>query len=200
MQTRLDVINAMIVSTGARPLLAGQDRHPMYLKADQLLSRVVGTVLSMGLWFNTECRVIEAQENEEILVPIGCISADPTERQYNLTMRGNRMYDLDKGAPYNGRSLRLNMKFEINYEEIPITAQNYIDARAVYEFFLNENGADPKLSNYRAERDTYWTLLWREHTRHRQVNVFDGIGSTVNRLRRGHSPAASNLHFLGRHK
>jgi len=185
MYSRLDIINEMIVSTGARPLTAEQNRHPLYMKAEQLLSRVQASVQSVGLWFNTECLEITPQSNGEIIVPQGCIKADPTDRHFNLTLRGSRMYDLTTGTFEIGEKVRLRMIFEVSLEEMPLAAQEYIRAKAVYEFYLNEDGADPKLSNYRNERDIGWQSLYREHLRNRQANIFDNPANTVSQLRRG---------------
>lgn len=185
MYSRIDLINEMIVSTGARPLTAEQSRHPLYMKAEQLLSRVQASVQSVGLWFNTECREIAPQSDGEIIVPQGCIKADPADRHYNLTLRGRRMYDLAKGTFEIGETVRLRMIFELSLEEMPLAAQEYIRAKAVYEFYLNEDGSDPKLGNYRNERDIGWQVLYREHLRNRQANIFDNPSNTVAQLRRG---------------
>ena len=185
MLSRLDIINEMIVSTGARPLTAEQSRHPLYMKAEQLLSRVQASVQSVGLWFNTECREIVPQSNGEIIVPQGCIKADPADRHYNLTLRGSRMYNLSEGTFEIGEKVRLRMIFEIPLDDMPLAAQEYIRSKAVYEFYLNEDGADPKLSNYRNERDIGWQSLYREHLRNRQANIFDNPANTVTQLRRG---------------
>ena len=185
MLSRLDIINEMIVSTGARPLTAEQSRHPLYMKAEQLLSRVQASVQSVGLWFNTECREIVPQSNGEIIVPQGCIKADPADRHYNLTLRGSRMYNLSEGTFEIGEKVRLRMVFEIPLDDMPLAAQEYIRSKAVYEFYLNEDGADPKLSNYRNERDIGWQSLYREHLRNRQANIFDNPANTVTQLRRG---------------
>lgn len=185
MLTRLDIVNAMIASTGSRPLLAENDRHPLYMKAMQKLKSVTSTVLALGLWFNTEVRVIQPQANGEIAVPSGCIKADPADRHLNLTLRNGRMYNLDK-ATYNiGKPVRLKMYFNLELEDFPLEAMNYVQARCVYEYYLDDDGAEPKLGAYRRERDLSWTTFWREHIRNRQANVFDNPRNTVTRLRKG---------------
>ena len=185
MLTRLDVINDMISSTGSRPLLAGQTRHPMYLKADSLLTRVVSTVLSMGLWFNTEYRVLKSQPDGRVQVPSNCIKAESLNGP-NITLRGNLMWDLDTGSPWEGGDITVRLITDIEFEEIDIVAMDYIRARAVYEFYLGDNGADPKLSNYRNERDNAWIMLWRDNIRNRKLNVFENNYGTNYRLRKGH--------------
>jgi len=185
MYTRLKIINEMIVSTGARPLTAEQNRHPLYMKAEQLLDRVQASVQSLGLYFNTEVREITHQSNGEIIVPQGCIKADPVDRKHNLTLRGSRMYDLDTGTFIIGEDVTLKMIFKLDLEEMPLSAQEYIRAKAVFEFYLNEDGADPKLSNYRNERDRGWQAMDREHLRNRQQKIFDNPSNAVTQLRRG---------------
>lgn len=185
MYSRLDIINAMVVSTGARPLTAEQSSHPLYTKAENRLETVTTSTLSRGLWFNTECRVIAQQSDGTIVVPQDCIKADPTDRNFDLTLRGSRMYNLTTGTFEIGCDVELKMFFDLPLEYIPVEAKSYIQAKSVYEFYLDEDGADPKLSNYRNERDIAWTALYKEHLRNRQVNVFDNPTNTVSRLRRG---------------
>lgn len=185
MLTRLDIINDMISSTGSRPLLAGQTRHPMYLKADTLLTRVVSTVLSLGLWFNTECRILKPQPDGKVMVPTNCIKAESLSGP-NVSLRGNCLWDLNTGAPWDDGPIAVRMLFDLNLEDIDIVAKDYIRARATYEFYLGDNGADPKLSNYRNERDNAWVVLWRDHIRNRKTSVLDNPHGTINRLRRGY--------------
>lgn len=185
MYNRLDIINEMIVSTGARPLTAEQSNHPLYLKAEQLLDRVQSSVQALGLWFNTEVREISPQSNGEVIVPQGCIKADPTDRMHDLTLRGSKMYNLETGDFHIGQAVKLKMIFDIDLGDMPLAAKEYMRAKAVYEFYLNEDGSDPKLSNYRNQRDRGWQSLWREHLRNRQTNIYDNPQNTVNILRRG---------------
>lgn len=187
MYTELDIINEMIMSTGARPLTAANTRHPMYMKAQVLLERVRTSVQSRGLWFNTEVRTVAQQTSGEVIVPLGCIKADPTNNRCNLTQRGSKMYDLGTGSYYIGEDVELKMFFRRNLDEMPLEAQEYVRTKAVYDFYLNEDGVDPKLSNYRNNMDKAWTMLWREHLRNRQANVFDSAHNTAARMRRGHS-------------
>ena len=185
MLTKLDAINSMIVSAGSRPLLASQSRHPLYMKAEFILNRVTSAVMSLGLWFNTEYREVIAQEDGTVNVPHNCLKADPLGANYNLTIRGGKIYDLNTGAWWEGGNLWLRMYMNFEFEEIERVAQEYIVARAVYEYYLDDNGADPKLTHYRNERDNAWVLLWRDHIRSRRTNAFDTVHTTANQLRRG---------------
>ena len=96
------------------------------------------------------------------------------------------MWDLDTGSPWEGGDITVRLITDIEFEEIDIVAMDYIRARAVYEFYLGDNGADPKLSNYRNERDNAWIMLWRDNIRNRKLNVFENNYGTNYRLRKGH--------------
>ena len=186
MYTRLDIINEMIVSTGARPLTAEQTTHPLYLKAEQLLDRVQASVQALGLWFNTEMREIAQQANGEVIVPQTCIRADPVERRYNLTLRGRKLYDLNTGTFQIGEDLRLKMIFNIPLEDMPLSAKEYVRTKAVYEFYLNEDGDRLKVEMYLRAKEAGWKDLYREHIRNLQMNVLDNPFNTFNRIRRGY--------------
>lgn len=186
MYTELDIINSMVATTGTRPFVAAPtQRHPTYSKAEQLLTDITLAVHSLGLWYNTEVRTIQQQVNGEIIVPTGCIKADPINRRCNLTLRAGKMYDLDTGTFEIGEDTELKMFFALDLDDTPLEAKVYIRARAMYEFYLDANGTDPKLSNYRSNRDMAFTRLWREHLRNRQTNIFDNNANTVAKLRRG---------------
>ena len=197
MFTKLEIINEMLSSTGARPLLAESNRHPLYMKAERKLVRVTQTVLALSLWFNTEVRVLEPQTTGEIQVPINCIKADATDRSWNITLRGNRIYCLNAASYKLNKPIRLRMAFNLEWEEIPTVAQDYIRARAVYEFYLDEGGADPKLANYRTERNEAWSAMYREHIRSSKFNMFDNPSNTVSKVRKGYSTRPS-IQYVGR--
>jgi len=198
MFTTLSIINEMVGSTGSRPFAAEQTTHPLFIKALATLDRVSATVQSKGLWFNTEVREIQNTVDNELFVPQDCIKADPVDRHHNLTLRGNRMYDLDTGTYEVTEPVVLKMGFKVSLEEMPLTAQEYVRANAVYAFYRAEDGANPKLGHYQAEADRGWMFLYREHIRSIQANAFDNSNSVVNRVRRGSRPYSTSLTFSGK--
>lgn len=185
MYSKLDIINAMLASTGSKPLTAEQSRHPSYQKAEATLIRVSKSLQDKKMYFNNEVREVAAQSDGELIVPQNCIAADPTDRKLNYTLRGRRLYNLDTGNYYIGKDVELDMTFNLSLEELPLTALVYIQARAVFEFYLDEDGAEPKLSNYRSARDIGWATLWREHIRKRKSNHFDNPSHATAAMRRG---------------
>lgn len=188
MFTKLDIINEMVVSTGLRAFAAEQDQHPAYIKAERVLKQVSLSVLTRGLWFNTEQRVLTPTSDNEIVVPSTCIKADPIDGNINLTKRGLRMYNLNTGSYEVEEDVEMKMLFEVPLEEMPVSAQEYIRCACVYKYYLDDDGSGPKLQAYKQEMGDGWMWLWREHIRSRQVNAFDNPYNTVAQLRKGSRP------------
>lgn len=186
MYTRLDIINSMIAATGARPLTASQDRHPSYIKALTTLDSVRQQVLSMGLWFNEETREVAQQSNGEVVVPQDCVAADPEDRRDKLVLRGSRMYNVETGNFQIGKDVTLRMRFDVTLEDCPLSARIYIGKRSVWQYFLDNDGAGPKLEGYMREKDEAWVVLNSENIHRRQTNIFDSAGNTVTRMSRGY--------------
>lgn len=190
MFSRLDLINEMLVSTGMRPLTAEQSTHPKYKKAEAKLNSVVNAINVMGLWYNTETRDITPQSNGEVIVPLGCISADPTNRHCNFSLRDSKLYDLDEGEFYvsdSGSDIELRMVFDLDVNDMPLAAKEYVKYRAIYEFYIDEDGAEPKLSSYRDNRDRAWADLNKEHLRRADFNNSDNPAHLAFKVRTGRS-------------
>jgi len=186
MYTRLDIVNEMIGATGARLLTAEQTRHPLYQKASKILDRVIKSVLSYGLYFNTEVRDITPQSDGTVIVPQGCIKADPVDRVHDLVLRDQKLYDRTTGEFFIAhKPIKLRMYFKLDIQDIPLEAQEYIRTKCVHDFYVNEDGSGPKVQVYKEEQRVAWSNLHREHIRNRQTNARDNPSNTINRLRKG---------------
>lgn len=186
MYSRLQVVNAMIVSTGMRPFAEQNPNHPLYFKADTLRSSIQAQVCGIGLYFNTETRDFDADPiTGEIILPTECVKADPVDGNINLTLRNGKMWDLDNATYEIGKTVRMRTIWDLPFEEIPLYGQEYIRARCVYQFYLDEDGVEPKLSNYRAERDMWWQMLYREHLNNVQANIYGNPRNAINQMRKG---------------
>ena len=187
-----DLINEMIMSTGSRPLTPEQRHHPLLDKAKPILDRERHFVNSVGLWYNTRITTLTPDKNNRIQFfpnasSLRVISADPLDRRLNYAIRGNNLINADTGSSNLGSRdpIEIRLVYDDSLAAMPMIAQEYVRARAVYSFYLNENGTEPKLSNYRNAVEVGWQYLYRENLRHKQANVFDSPSSMVLKLRRG---------------
>lgn len=174
MLTELDIVNSMLAATGIKAVTAGNTDHPAYVKAKTKLDNIISDVLDLGYWFNTSVVTLQPNTDGEIVLPQGTISVDPVDRCNNFVQRGRRLYNADKRTYTFTEDVECTLVETLEIEEMPPTAVTYIKEYARFEFYLDEDGTDPKLSNYRNNKATAWTKLYREHIRRRQTNYFDG--------------------------
>lgn len=177
MLTRLQIINEMVVSTGTAPLTSNDVLHPLYIKANNKLEVVNEAAQGTGWWFNTSKRTLNPNVGGEIPLPSTTLHCDPVDTSSKLIMRGNRMYDNQNATFVIGKAVQVKFIDKWPIEELPPAAGAYIKARAVYEFYRDEDGNEPKLSNYRAERDTAWVVMKGEHLKNADLNFFDGVSA-----------------------
>lgn len=177
MLTRLQIINEMVVSTGTAPLTASDVTHPLYIKANNKLEVVSDAVQSKGWWFNTSVRTLTPNVAGEIILPDTTMHVDPVDTMSKLSQRGNKLYDRDNATFIIGKAVKVKFVDRWAIEELPTQAAAYIKAKAVYEFYRDEDGNEPKLSNYKAERDMAWVELKGEHLKSADLNFFAGASA-----------------------
>lgn len=185
MLSELDIINDMLAAVGVEALSSSDTDHPDYLAANKKLDRVKTSVLKMALWFNTSYPTMQPNTFGEILLPNGTLSADPTDRSKNYVQRGAKLFDADNRTFTfeTGTEVKVKIVKDLDISEMPLPAQDYVARRAVYEFYLDEDGDENKLRRYESARNVAWAELYREHLRNRDTNKFDN--PQISRLARG---------------
>lgn len=190
MPTELDIINDMLAATGTLPVTAANTKHPMYIKANTKLDLVKADVLKMGMWFNTVTRTLQPNTDGIVYVPAGVLSMQIIDSNLKLTKRGNRVYDLNKGNFEIGCPLKVTLIEDVAFDDLPQSAYDYLRCKAVYEFYTNQQGTEPRLSIYRDNQNNAWTLLWRDHIRNSNTNYFSNTTNQTSRLKL-HSTSSS---------
>jgi hypothetical protein len=174
MLTELEIINAMLASTGTAPLTTNDTQHPFYVKANNKLQAVNRKVQSKGWWFNRGVRTLNPDVNGRVVLPSNTLHADPVDAEDGLTIRGTTLYDINKATDVLDRSVEIVFVELVPLTQLPPAAGEYIDARAVYEFYRDEDGVMPKLGEYKQERDAAWVRMKSEHLKNADVNYFRG--------------------------
>lgn len=183
MLTELDIINAMLASTGTAPLTSNDTQHPSYVKARNKLTLVNQEVQGIGWWFNKGTRTLIPNADGELVLPSTTLHADPVSRADKVTIRGTRMYDLHEASYELHRSIVIYFVDLVPYTDLPPTAGGYIRSRAVYEFYIDEDGNQPKLDKYLRARDEAWIAFKGENLKNADVNFYDGASFAL--LQRG---------------
>jgi len=174
MLTELDAINSMLAATGTAAVTAGNTSHPTYRKAKDKLDEVRGDVLKLGYWFNTSYPTLQPNTDAQVVVPSGTVSVDPVDRTLPYVQRGTRLYNQDTRSYDIPEAVEVRLIEELIFEEMAPSAKTYVKEKARFQFYLDQDGTDPKLSNYRAMAQQAWAEFYRDHLRNRDVNYFDG--------------------------
>lgn len=174
MLTELEIINAMLASTGTAPLTTNDTQHPFYVKANNKLSAVNRKVQSKGWWFNRGKRTLNPDVNGRVILPSNTLHADPVDTDDHVVIRGTTLYDIENATDILSRSIDIVFVDLVPIIQLPPAAGEYIEARAVYEFYRDEDGVMPKLGEYKSERDAAWVRMKNEHLKNADVNFFKG--------------------------
>lgn len=187
MLTELQVVNSMLSAAGLAPVNSEDSLHPNYLKASGTLNIISNQVQNLGLWFNTTYPTLALSTTGEIILPQNTLHCDPTDSTVNAAKRGNRLYNLDAQSYIHTAAVEVKLVLELDFDELPSSAQQYIRAVGRHEYYLDEDGTNPKLDRLDSARKEAWTQLYREHLRNRDTNYFDGP-NVANNYARGRRP------------
>ena len=183
MLTKLDVINAALAAVGLKPALSLDTQHPTVVKALAAYNRAYLRFLSKGWYFNEYCRTFTPNTAGEIIVPTCAITINFDSEYY--TVRNTRVMDTRTGlfvftGPVTGKIIEY-----IDLPDVPAIARTYFSDLFTYLFFLDENGGEPKLSNYRNNATISEAVLSAEDMKHKNVNFFERTDSDVTAVAAG---------------
>ena len=179
MLTRLEAVNECLSSVGIAPVSSIDSKHPAFLKANRKLALVGKTIQSnggKGYWYNRSFVTLTPASNGEVVVPQYAVVCE-CENFPQYIVRGNRMYNRDTRSFTIDTAEQYRIIEVLPYEEIPKVAQEAIWTKAKYEYYLDENGVEPKLSTYRDAAMIAYSQLAAEHLRHEDVNHFNGAAA-----------------------
>lgn len=173
-QTKLDVINSMLATTGTAPLTANDLTHPSYIRAVAKYDEVDIEWQGKGWWFNTTTKVLQPTGDNELVFSQDALHVDPLDTNKNFVIRGNRLYDMDNDTFTITEEAECWMIRLKPFEELPPNAAAWLRATLRYEFYLDVDGSEPKLSSYLNARALAWNFLQTEHLKKLDVNFFKG--------------------------
>lgn len=174
---RLSVINAMLASTGMAPLTANDTQHPRYKQASSKLDEIDVEFQTRGWWFNTTTETLTQNQAGEVPFASNAVHVDPIDRSKVYVMRELKLYDLTDATFILNEDVKVNVKYQLPFDELPPIARSYVLARARHDFFLDQDGSNPKLQRYAQMAQASWEALQCEHLKNADVNFFDGAAS-----------------------
>tara|TARA_R110000822_G_scaffold36254_4_gene102105 strand:- start:9872 stop:10459 length:588 start_codon:yes stop_codon:yes gene_type:complete len=138
--TELEAINIMLSTIGEAPinsLTADQSTVDVGI-AQTVLREISIRVQEEGWQFNTEINweLNVVTSTSELQIPLNCIQIDTTgaDRDVDVAMRGQRLYDRKNHTFKFDKSLLVNMVLLLDFTELPQAARHYINIRAARVF------------------------------------------------------------------
>ena len=174
MVTQLTVVNDCLAIMGEAPLNTLSEEHAFKAAALGVLSRVTGTVLAKGWWFNLETLTLTASPVDgRLYLPSDVGTVLPFHKDANLAQRGRVLYNLTAGTDVfeQGFATTVRLTRLLPLEDCPSSVADLIAARVVLEFQTQYDGDQTKTRNLGELVGTLTTLAMAEHIRNRRVNL-----------------------------
>lgn len=132
--TELEAVNVLLTTIGEAPINTLSGNHVTDVTiARQVLTEVSREVQSQGWHFNTETNVeLVPDQFKYINIPVDTARIDSDEE--DITVRGNRVFDLRNRTFQFNSKLNVTIVYFVNFEDLPDTAKKYIATRAARIF------------------------------------------------------------------
>jgi len=183
--TELEAVNTMLQVIGEQPVnsltTSGLTEATL---ARQTLHRVSRQVQNMGLHCNTEEEYpLAPLESGEVHVPSNTLSMDPTDTSLDYILRGTRVYDRENHTYIFDSSIDVDIKFFLEFEELPQVVRDYIVIRAAREFLADVIGSVDNDQKYLEREAKALAAMTREELMNRDDNMLSSstISDITNR-------------------
>jgi hypothetical protein len=191
--TKLQAINTMLSVVGEPPINSLTAQRSDSLIAQTILDEVTREVLSYGWQFNTDDGIEMSPETATGFIyvsdSIARIDMDPAYSNYDVVMRGNRLYNRKTNSYQFSETIKVIRVNLMDFDEMPEVAKRYITVRSSRIFqdrmvgsqtlhgftAQDEVGALARLSEYENEVGDYTIFdspdVWRTMIREGSYRV-----------------------------
>ena len=171
MGVELDIINSMLAGVGESSVTSAESLHPSCVAAKAVLRRVDRAIQGRGWYFNTALdQVLQPNSVNEILVPEGTLSLSATDEDTDVVQRGRVLYDIKNHTSEFSSAVSVRRIMRVDFDALPPVAAEYIRAKAVYAFFLEEDGEGTKVQALAADVAEAYMYLKAEHIKWQKTN------------------------------
>lgn len=132
--TKLEAVNIMLSAIGEAPVNRLSSGLVEAETAETILNQINRSVQAEGWHFNREKNVqVDPTYAGEIILAKNTIRADAMPEhnsEFDLTQRGGKMYDLTNHTFNIGKSIKLDIVYELDFVDLPAVARRYIAVKA----------------------------------------------------------------------
>ena len=195
--TKLNAINSMLIGIGEAPVNTLNSGLQDAEVAEIVLESISREVQSLGWSFNTDLRYeLTPNSAKSISLPSNTLQVDTLslKRDYNsdIIERDGRLYDRTKNTFDFDASVKVNIVYFFDFEQIPEYARNYITLRAGRKFQENTIGSNEMTQLQYKDEQAALLALRDADSQAADFNIFDNY-DTFAALDRGSGAPVSVL-------
>lgn len=180
MLNELEIVNAMLWINSEARVSTLSSTNPSVQDAKAVLNTVNTSVQKRGWWFNTEVIDLVSTLDNEIIIPSNTLSIDPMDTRKNYTQRGTRLYDLTNNTYKISETVKVRLVILLDINELPLVVLDYIRHKAVFEYYMGNDGDPNKTQALFSLVKEAWALLQSEDLKNKDVNIYNSpIGAEL---------------------
>ncbi|QXP44064.1 hypothetical protein [Stappia phage SI01] len=181
MPSRAQIINHMLRAIGESGVSNDQSLHPSVQTCNHVLDSANEEMQQRGWWFNRETSLTLVPDNRgEVIVPPNALSVHlsavesmkPTEKT-RYVIRGGLVYDNVEHTSALYKNVVIDCVLLLPIDDLPSTAQTYIQHLAAETVFLDEDGDVQKHQKLQHRTQLAWQALQAEQLRNLATNAHD---------------------------
>lgn len=185
---KLEAINLILDELGTHQVSSPTNSHPDVKTALIHIERETKTLLTRGYWFNTRKAVtIPSESNGYIVLPTDVLLATATDimSRAMYAKRGRYMWDIQNNTRIIKGGMVLDMFVELDFDNLPINAQNTIAYAAAARTVSSKLSDTVKANGLAAIAGAYEAELATDELRVTTPNRYqpDRIASKIRRMR-----------------
>lgn len=185
--TKLEAVNICLSNMG-QPKVTDLNATAIDAEiAADVIDEVSREVQDHGWHWNTEFHKLTPDANDNILVPANAIRIDTAKSDVdvNVTVRGNKLFDLDRNSYEFDNGLELVFAVYLEFDKLPATAKRYIAIRAARIFQERMLGAQIMTQFIQRDEERAWAAMVREDMKAADRNAIRDSNATAMILARG---------------
>ena len=143
MTATLDIINAMLISTGEEPVTSEESMHPSAVQAKAWFNTNNYRFQQRGWWFNTEYKLsLGPNEEGKIVLPDGTLKIKITSHPNYYLKRGRYLYNPVDHTYVFTDPVIADVVLLLDADDLPSAAVNYLSAKCVLDWYSHEGSGD----------------------------------------------------------
>lgn len=166
---KLDAVNIILRNLGENPLPGLDVQYPTLNLALPALEDARIEVLTEGWWFNTrECITLLPDLSGNITLPARTLVFYPDDP--DIIYEGTRLISNTTGDVITDKPVTGRLVTDLDFEELPDTAQRVIAYTAAYNTYVVDNGVDTSAQTLQQTRNGFAITLASQHIRARKFS------------------------------